>query len=429
MQILIRQAIITDTTSEFHNKTVDITIKDGIISKVVASKKKSGCTIEAGGKEVFSAKKGTHVYVSPGWVDIMADYCEPGNEQKETIETGLAAAAKGGFTDVFMVPNTEPVISTKSIIEYIRKKASGHVVTLHPMGSISKELNGNQLAEMMDMQAHGAIAFTDGWQPVQNANLMLKALEYVKAFDGTLIQIPQDQSIASTGLMHEGLVSTRIGMSGIPPEAETIIIARDLQLLSYTSSRLHFTGLSTADGVDMIRKAKKQKLNVSCSVTPYHLALTDEALTGYDSMYKVSPPLRSEKDRQALIKGIKDGTIDCITSHHRPHEWDAKTKEFEYAAYGMNIQEVAFNIALQAVESKAELDQVIKAFTTAPRNIFGLDAQSIAKGSKASLTIFTPQANTMLNEMASASKNNPFIGTELSGKVLGIINNDSYHIN
>lgn len=420
---------MSDPASEFHNKVVDITIKDGIISKVAVSAKKTGeTTVEVDGKKVYASGKGL-VYVSPGWVDILADYAEPGHEQKETIKSGLAAAAKGGFTDVFLAPNTEPVVSTKSIIEFILKKASGHVVSLHPLGAVSQNIEGKSLAEMMDMQAHGAIAFSDGWKPVQNAGLMLKALEYIKAFNGTLIQIPEDASIATTGLMHEGIASTRLGMPGIPPEAETIIINRDLQLLRYTGSRLHFTGVSTAAGVDMIRKAKREKLNVTCSVTPYHLALTDEALNGYSSMYKVSPPLRSEKDMQALIKGLNDGTIDCITSHHRPHEWDAKAREFEYASPGMNIQELAFNIVLQALGDKADLGRLTEAFSTRAREIFNMPPATIAKGSVAKLTIFTTAGSYTPTSMASLSKNNPFLDKELPGKVAGIINNNNYYIN
>ncbi len=431
MQVHIRQAKITDTGSEFHNKIVDIIIKDGIISKVALSAKKTGeSTVEVDKKKVYTAPKGHGpILVSRGWVDIMADYAEPGHEHKETINTGLAAAAAGGFTDVFLVPNTEPAVSTKSIVEFLLKKAAGNIVNLHPLGSISQNIEGKNLAEMMDMQAHGAIAFTDGWKPVQTSNLMLKALEYVKAFNGTLIQVPQDESIASTGLMHEGKVSTHLGMAGVPAEAETIIIYRDLQLLKYTGSRLHFTGVSTAAGVDMIRKAKREKLNVTCSVTPYHLALTDEALVGYDSMYKVSPPLRTEKDRQALIKGLKDGTIDCIASHHRPQDWDAKVKEFEYAAYGMNIQELAFNITLEGVTDKVELERIVDAFANKPREIFGMNSASIAKGSTANLSLFSTKGKVVLNDMKSASANNPFIGKELSGKVVGVVNNNKVKIN
>lgn len=431
MQVHIRQARVTDTGSEFHNKIADIIIKDGIISKITVSAKKSGpSTIEADGKNVFTSAKGDGpLCVSVGWMDILADYAEPGYEHKETIQSGLDAAAAGGFTDVCVVPNTNPAASTKSVIDYILKKASGSVVSLHPLGSISQNIEGKNLAEMMDMQAHGAVAFTDGWKPVQNSALMLKALEYVKAFNGTLIQIPEDASIAATGLMHEGIASTRLGMAGIPPEAETIIISRDLQLLRYSNSRLHFTGVSTAEGVDMIRKAKKEKLNVTCSVTPYHLALTDEVLAGYDSLYKVSPPLRGEKDRQALIKGLKDGTIDCIATHHHPHEWDAKVKEFEYAAYGMNIQEIAFNIVWAGVADKVEEERVIAAFTSGPRKVLGLEGITISKGARAALTLYTTAGNTTIATMRSSGMNNPYLAKELPGKVIGIINNDKISIN
>lgn len=430
MQVHIRQVRITDKESEFHNKIADIIIKDGIISKITPSAKKSGeGSIEVDGKKVYSANKADgQLCVSIGWLDLVADYAEPGYEHKETIQSGLAAAAAGGFTDVCVVPNTSPAASTKSVVEFILKKADGNIVNLHPLGSISQNIEGKNLAEMMDMQAHGAVAFTDGWKPLQSAGLMLKALEYVKAFNGTLIQIPEDTSIASGGLMHEGIASTRLGMAGIPAESETIIIGRDLQLLRYTNSRLHFTGVSTAEGVDMIRKAKKEKLNVTCSVTPYHLALTDEALAGYDSLYKVSPPLRSEKDRQALIKGLKDGTIDCITSHHHPQEWDAKVKEFEYAAYGMNIQEIAYNIVLSGIADKVEEERIIEAFSGGPRKVLGLQEQTIAKGAVASLTLFTTNGNTPVDEKKSAGMNNPYLNKVLPGKVIGIVNNDKVSI-
>lgn len=431
MQVHIRQAKVIDPGSEYHNKLVDIIIKDGVINKITRSTRKSTeSSIDVSGKNVYTSPRGEGpLCISKGWVDVLADYCEPGNEHKETIATGLAAAAKGGFTDVFVIPNTDPVVSTKSVIEYILKKAQGNVVSLYPLGSVSKNIEGEALAEMMDMHAHGAIAFTDGWKPVQNANLMLKALEYVKALNGTLIQIPEDTSMVSSGLMHEGVISTRLGMPGIPPEAETIIISRDLQLLKYTGSRLHFTGVSTAEGLDMIKKAKKEKLNVTCSVTPYHLTLTDESLSGYDSMYKVAPVLRSEQDRKALVKGLKDGTIDCIASHHRPQEWDAKAKEFAYAEYGMNIQEAAFSIALEGVTDKVELERIVDAFTSKPRAIFGMEIPEIVKGSKACLSIFTEKGQTTLDNMKSLAKNNPFIGKTLPGSVIGIVNNNDIHIN
>jgi len=364
------------------------------------------------------------MYVSTGWVDLFADYREPGYEHKETIASGLKAAAAGGFTHVFTLPNTQPAVSTKSVVEFILQKAKNNVVSLHPLGSITQNIEGKNLAEMLDMHTHGAIAFTDGWKTVDNPQLMLKALEYVKAFDGTLIQIPLNSDLAAGGLMNEGPISVQLGMPGVPALAETIQLYRDIELLRYTGSRLHVTGVSTAEGVNMIRKAKKEGLQITCSVTPYHLVLTDNDLKGYSSRYKVSPVLRSEADRKALLKGIADGTIDCITSHHRPQEWDAKEKEFEYAGDGMNIQEIAYQVALQAVgvERLAEM-------LTAARDIFGLPATNIEKGAAADLTIFATDGTTVADKMQSASRNNPFIGQKLTGRVIGIINNDHIHLN
>jgi dihydroorotase len=283
---------------------------------------------------------------------------------------------------------------------------------------------------MLDMHSNGAIAFTDGWKPVQNASLMLKALEYAKSFDGVLLEIPLDASLAAGGLMHEGAVSTKLGMAGIPVLAETILIYRDLELLRYTQSKLHITGVSTAEGLAMIRAAKKEGLNVTCSVTPYHLALTDEALTTYNSVYKVTPVLRSERDRKALIEGLKDGTVDCIASHHRPQEWDSKAKEFEYAGEGMNIQEIAFNIVLEAVGTEVSVERLIDAFTSRPRKIFGLPANGLEKGGK-SFTLFTTEGTTQFaaDRVQSTSRNNPYIGKELKGKIVGIFNNDQLHLN
>ncbi|MBS1772492.1 MAG: dihydroorotase [Bacteroidetes bacterium] len=414
MQVLIRQAKILDKNSPFNNKVVDILIENGTIKDIAASiKAKAKQTIETEG-----------LCVSLGWVDVLADYAEPGYEHKETIDNGLKTAAKGGFTHVLTAPNTNPAVSTKSGVEFALQKAKGNVVSLHPLGSISQDIEGKNLAEMLDMYSNGAIAFTDGWKPVQNPQLMLKALEYVKAFNGTLIQIPADSTLSSGGLMHEGIESVRLGMPGIPTLSETILLHRDIELLRYTGSKLHVTGVSSAEGVDMIRKAKKEGLNITCSVTPYHLTLTDKDLAGYSSMYKVMPPLRSEADRKALIKGVNDGAIDAIASHHRPQEWDAKAKEFEYASNGMNIQEAAFTIALQAIGAER-----LAACFTAARDVFGINDTNISKGAKADLTIFTARGSSSLNNMQSFSANNPYIGKELPGKVIGIINNGKIHLN
>lgn len=414
MAVLIRQAKVADPASDFHDQTVDILVADGIIHTIQAE-------IEAGDHEVIS---GEGLIVSPGWVDVFADYREPGYEHKETIQSGLEAAAAGGFTDVFLLPNTNPVADNKSIVQYIRQKAAGHAVQVHVLGALSQGTEGKVLAEMMDMRAHGAVAFSDGWKPVQSSNVLLKALEYVRAFDGIAVQVPVESSLSAGGLMHEGPLSTRMGMPGIPVLAETLLLHRDIELLRYTGSRLHVSGISSAEGVEMIRRAKEEGLQISCSVTPYHLALTDESLKTYDSLYKVNPPLRSETDRQALIAGLRDGTIDCIASHHRPQEWDAKAKEFDYASDGMNIQELAFPVMLQGIGNAVPLTRLVDALALAPRRIFGLPAAGIRKGAAAEMTIFTMDQATRINAGAqkSRSANNPFIGQELRGRVIGIIN-------
>ncbi len=421
MLVHIRKARVIDPQSDFNNKVADVLIENGVIVKIASSIKVEGA--------LEIKEKG--LCISPGWVDVFADYCEPGYEHKETISTGLACAASGGFTEVFLSPNTQPVISTKSIVQYTLQKGAGNIVSLYPLGTATQNAEGKELAEMMDMRSYGAIAFSDGWKPIQNTGLMLKALEYIKAFHGIMLQIPVDTSLASGGLMNEGLNSTRLGMAGIPALAETIMVHRDIELVRYTGSRLHITGISTAESVEMVRKAKAEGLAITCSVTPYHLALTDDTLTHYESIYKVSPPLRTEADRQALIEGFADGTIDCISSHHKPQDWDSKTKEFEYSADGMAVQELSFSILWNTLKDKINIDRLAEAMSTLPRDIFGLASAEIKKGNRANLTIFTTEGKYSLTpaKVFSISKNNPFIGKELAGRVVGIINNGQIHIN
>ena len=304
-----------------------------------------------------------------------------------------------------------------------------NAVPAKPLGAISANVEGKNLAEMLDMQANGALAFSDGWKPIQNANLMLKAFEYVKAFNGSLIQIPLDATLSAGGLMHEGVASTRLGMPGIPSIAETLLLHRDIELLRYTKSKLHVTGISAAESVAMIRAAKAEGLSISCSVTPYHLALNDEILSSYDAAYKVSPPIRTEADRLALIEGLQDGTIDCIASHHRPQEWDAKAKEFEYAAEGLNVQESCFAIARQATEGHVSLERLVDAMSQQANHLFGIAKGNIEEGMQANFTLFNPDISTTQISQHSKSKNNPFIGKALKGKVWGIIRKEAMVLN
>ncbi|MDF2189189.1 dihydroorotase [Paraflavitalea sp. CAU 1676] len=413
MVLLIQQAYITDPSSPFHESRQDILIESGIIKDIQPR-------IDARADQVIDGK-GLHG--SPGWVDIFAQFADPGYEYKETLETGAAAAAAGGYTDVFVVPNTKPVIDNKPQTEYIRHKSKGLPVNIYPIGAVSKGAEGKDLAEMYDMRASGAIAFSDGLHPIQSAGLLMKALQYVKAFDGVIIQIPDDKTVGANGLMHEGIVSTRLGLPGKPMMAEELLVARDIKLVRYTESKLHFTGVTSPRSLEYIRRAKEAGLAVTCSVTPYHLFFTDADLQEYDTNLKVYPPLRTATEVSALKKAILDGTIDCIASHHQPHEFDSKVLEFEYAKNGMSGLETTY-AALRTAMPEVPESKWVELLSINPRKIFGLEPASLQKGAKASITLFEPDASATIDakQFKSKSNNSAFNGKTLTGKVRGIVN-------
>jgi dihydroorotase len=418
MKVLIKNATLLSPSSPFHGKIQDIFIDNGIISKIGNDlKMDADTTIEING-----------LHISCGWVDCFANFCDPGQEFKETLETGANAAAAGGFTEVMLIPNTQPVVYNKSQVEYLIQKSKSLPVQIFPIGTVTKNAEGKELSEMYDMYNTGAVAFSDGLLPVQSSGILQKALEYILAIDATIIQLPDDKNIGAGGLINEGEISTQLGLPGKPALSEELMIARDIELVRYTNSKIHFTGISTKKSLELIAGAKKENLNVSCSVTPYHLYFCDEDLINYDTNLKVNPPLRTKKDRDALREGIKNGMVDFIASHHQPQDWDHKVCEFEYAKNGMEGLESVFGAAVICGVSP---EIFVKMQTENIRTIFNLPIPSIAEGENANLTFFIPVEEYLFEEkdIFSKCKNNAFVGKKLKGKVIGIINQDKLFLN
>ena len=412
MQILVKKATLVWPASSLHGQQQDILIDNGKITAI-------GQELTAPDAQVIS---GPRLHVSPGWMDVFAHFSDPGEEHKEDLQSGMRAAAKGGFTSVMIVPNTQPALHTKPQIAYVHSMTRGGAVQVLPIGAVSKNLEGTSLAEMYEMQHAGAIAFSDGLKPIQSSGILLKALQYVKAFSGTIIQVPDDKSISAHGLMHEGIFSTQLGMPGKPAIAEEIMVQRDLELAKYTESRLHLTGISTRKSVELIAAAKAAGIQVTCSVTPYHLSLTDGALQQYNTHLKVNPPLRTQDDVNALREAVMNGVIDCFATHHLPQDWDAKEVEFEYAKNGMIGLESAFGV-LRKHLPELPLEKLVAMLSVQPRQLFGQEIPTLETGAAANFTIFDPEQEWDFTEkdIASKSKNSAYLGATLKGKVVATL--------
>lgn len=420
MKVLLKQVHITDPASPYQHSRKDIFITDGVIRQIADSiSEKADHTVQQ-----------ENLYVSPGWADPFAHFCDPGYEYRETLQTGAAAAAAGGFTAVMVSPDTKPVLDTKSLVEYVVQQSKALPVQLLPIGAVTRGTEGKELAEMYDMHASGAAAFGDGLNAIQSAGLLLKALQYVKAVNAVVIQLPDDKTIAPHGLMNEGVVSTRLGLPGKPMMAEELVVARDIKLARYAGSRLHFTGVTSPKSLEYIRRAKDGGIDVTCSVTPFHLAFCDEDLAGYDTNLKVNPPLRTKKDRDALRQAVADGTVDCIATHHLPRDWDSKTCEFEYAKNGMIGLETCYGVLKTALPQVSE-DRWVELLSTNTRKIFGLEIPVITENARAVLTLFQPGLSYTYTkeQVKSKSRNSPFIGRRLTGKAFGIVNGDRIALN
>ena len=411
MKIILKNAKIIDVSSPFHNQIVDVKITNEIIDSISPTISKH---------EDYTEIEIPNLCLSKGWFDSSVSFGEPGFEDRETIAHGLEVAAKSGFTAVALQPNTFPIIDNQSQIQFVQQKAMHSGVDLFPIGALTKNSEGVDLAELFDMKKSGAIAFGDYNKSLTNANLLKIGLQYVQDFDGLVIAFCQDATIKGNGVVNEGVSATRLGLKGIPNLAEELIIARNLFLLEYTGGKLHIPTVSTAQSVNLIKQAKAKGLQVTCSVAVHHLALTDEKLDGFDTRYKVSPPLRAEHDRKALIEGVLDNTIDCITSDHNPIDIEHKKMEFDLAKEGTIGLETTFGVLNQLLP----LEKTIEKLTSA-RAIFKIQEPIIAPGNKANITLFTTTEEWIFDQkkVLSKSKNSAFLGQKLKGKVLGIYNN------
>lgn len=418
MNLLIKSAKIIDNHSKHNGKTVDILIEKGTISKIDKSIKNP-----KNYKEV--SYKGLHV--SNGWFDLRANFCDPGNEHKEDLNTGLLAAANGGFTGVLVMPDTQPAADNKGGIEYTINKSKGNIVDVFPAGALSHNCKGEELAEMYDMHLAGAKAFTDNKKSIKSAGLLNRALLYSQSFNGVIMNYPNNEELSKNGQINEGVISTQLGLKGIPALAEELMVSRDIYLAEYCNAKIHLTNISTKQSVKLIKEAKKKGIKVTADVNAHNLLLSEEELSSFDSNYKVCPPLRTKEDIKALIAGLKDGTIDAICSDHTPEDIEEKQCEFDNAAFGIINAQTAFSVANTALTSKIDLGDFITKLTEKPRAILGLTSPQIKEGEKANLTLFNPNEKWQLEKstIVSKSKNSPFINKELTGKVIGIVNNNS----
>jgi dihydroorotase len=411
MKLILRAAKIINPGSPHHNQVVDLQIDNGIISRI-------GQQLTDSDSKIITLE---NLHVSEGWFDSSVSFGEPGFEDRETIANGLDTAAKSGFTAVALQPNSIPVIDNQSQVHFVRSKACNFATQLYPIGALTKESQGKDLAELFDMKNAGAVAFGDYNKNTDNPNLLKIALQYCQDFNGLPIAFSQDHAIKGNGVANEGIVSTRLGLKGIPALAEELQVARNLFLLEYTGGRLHIPTISTAKSVQLIKEAKAKGLQVTCSVAVHHLVLTDETLDGFDTRFKVSPPLRNESDRKALVKGVTDGIIDMITSDHDPIDIEHKKMEFDLAKNGTIGLESAFG-ALGAV---FPLETIIEKLTSG-KTVFGIERPTITEGSAASLTLFNPDESWTFEKMhiLSKSKNSSFLGVKMKGRVYGILNNN-----
>ncbi len=418
MKILIQSATIIDKGSPFHKKKKNIVINNGRIAEIGDKNYSADKVIDAEG-----------MFLSIGWFDVGAYVGDPGLEHKEDLVSLAKAGAAGGFTDVAVLPNTYPTVQTKNEVSYITQGNDNRLVQIHALASVTKSNKGEELTEMIDLHESGAVGFTDGLRSIWHTDIFLKTLQYLQKFDGLLIDHPEDNWLNMFGQMHEGVNSTMLGLKGMPRIAEEVAANKNIELLSYAGGRLHFAKVSTAKTIDLIKVAKKKGLNVSCDITGYQALLDDSLLMDFDTNYKVNPPLREKSDNEALIKALKDGTIDVLVTGHVPQDDESKFLEFDLADFGMiNLQ--TFASQLTSLSKWIEMEDLLEKITSAPRRLLKLEIPKIEIDEKACLTLFDPNAEWMFDKDSnySKSRNSPWLGKTIKGKAVAVFNNSKSKI-
>jgi dihydroorotase len=424
MKVLIKNAYIIDPSSSFHKKTMDVAIIEGLISDIDTN-------IDV--TNFDDIVSGENIYPSIGWVDGGVHYKDPGEEWLESLESLKNSALEGGITTVIGFPNTHPTVQSKESLSYFKNFSKYNLVQFLNLAAITKNCDGKDFTDMMDLHFSGAVGFSDGKNPIQSSDILLKTLQYLQPLGTLLINKSEDKYLSMFGQMHEGITSTMLGLKGIPSAAEEIMIMRDLKLLEYSGIKsdkplLHFSTISTEESVNLIREAKRKGLPVSCDIAAHQLAFTDESLFDFDTDLKVSPPFRSTEDIEALKTGLKDGTIDMIVSDHNPLDAEHKNVEFDVADFGIIGTQTLFSVI--NTNSDLDLETIIEKISTNPRKLFGLENPTIESGKVANLTVFQPDADFEFIEesIKSSSKNSPFKGKILKGKALAVFNNGNYKI-
>ena len=415
MSILLKSAKIIDAKSDFNGKIQDILIEKGVITKISNS-------INSKDAKVINFK---NLHVSPGWIDSSVCFGEPGYEDRETIENGILTAASSGFTDIILNPYTKPILDSRADIGFIKNKSLGSIVDIHPLGSLTRQSKSNELADLKEMFEAGCVGFYDFKKPITNPNILKTALQYVQYFNGLILSFPLEHSISKDAQMHEGIISTTYGLKGFSEISEEIAVLRDLKLLEYTGGKLHFPTISTVNSLNIIKEAKSKGLNVTCGVSVNNLFFNDEKLKDFDTRFKVNPPIRDEKTRKRLIKGVENRIIDCVTSDHIPVDIDNKKTDFENSDFGAIGLESSFG----ALNSLFGVNKTVEILNSS-YEVFDLIRPIINIGNEAKISMFDPNKKYTFskNNIYSLSKNSSFLNTDLTGISIGIISNSKVHI-